>query len=184
MKAFLFALMLVSGPAVATCPAPVDITADLDTLIDEARSSENEMAAREISGRMWKLWLTAPDGAAQELLDQGMRQRASYDFLGALRLYTKLIEYCPDYAEGYNQRAFVYFLSEDYEKALADLDVTLKLSPRHVGAQSGRALTLIGLGKLQEAREQLIEALENNPWISERYLLLEGGPLAPAGKDI
>lgn len=128
--------------------------------------------------------MRAPDEAAQAALDAGLRARESYDFLGAIAEYDRLVSYCPTYAEGYNQRAFVAFLRQDYEAALTDLDTALDYSPRHVGAQSGRALTLLNLGRLAEARTQLLEALENNPWLSERFLLQEGGPLAPQGEDI
>ena len=184
MKYFLTALALMSAPAFASCPAPPDITAEMDVLIAEIRAAPGEQSAREISGKMWQLWLQAPDAVAQEALDNGMRRRAEFDFLGALDHYDRLIAYCPDYAEGYNQRAFVHFLTENYKKALVDLDAALERSPRHVGVLSGRALTLMNLGRPEEARAQLIDALDINPWLSERYLMLEGGPLAPTGEDI
>ncbi|MFL4470576.1 tetratricopeptide repeat protein [Tateyamaria armeniaca] len=133
---------------------------------------------------MWELWLKAPDAAAQEVLDKGMRQRNNYDFLGSLESFDRLVAYCPNYAEGYNQRAFTSFLREDFAAALVDLDVALTLSPDHVGAQSGRALTLMNLGRIDEARVQMEAALENNPWLSERALLAKGAPLGPKGEDI
>jgi tetratricopeptide (TPR) repeat protein len=184
MKSLLLTLCMLSGPVLADCPPAPDISAQLDALIAEAHEAQNDMAGREISGQMWALWLTAPDEIAQTALDQGMRARSSHDFLGALDAFTRLSEYCPDYAEGFNQRAFIHFLREDYDAALVDLDRALVLSPRHAGAQSGRALTLMNLGRLAEARLQLLEALKTNPWLSERYLMAEGGPLSRVGEDI
>ena len=54
---------------------------------------------------------------AQELLDEGhATTRRSYDFLGARdTCWTELVEYCPEYAEGYNQRAFASYLRQDYD---------------------------------------------------------------------
>ncbi|MEL6806965.1 MAG: tetratricopeptide repeat protein [Pseudomonadota bacterium] len=184
MKA-LFILALLSAPAWAdTCPPPPDNSAALSALIEQIREAPNEGAARPISGQMWELWLMAPDEAAQEVLDEGMRQRSSYDFAGSLASFDRLVAYCPDYAEGYNQRAFSHFLTENFDAALVDLDAALRLSPDHVGAQSGRALTLMNLGRLEEARAQMLAALENNPWLSERALLAKGAPLGPVGEDI
>jgi len=180
--ALLSAVMV--APAWAACPASPDISAQMDVLIEQANAAESDSEGRAISGEMWQVWLSAPDSAAQEALDQGMRARESYDFLSSIGAYERLIDYCPDYAEGYNQRAFIYFLQGEFEKALVDLDKALSLSARHVGAQSGRALTLMNLGRLSEARTQLLAALDNNPWLSERFLLGEDGPLAPTGKDI
>ncbi|MEM6374150.1 MAG: tetratricopeptide repeat protein, partial [Pseudomonadota bacterium] len=137
-----------------------------------------------ISGQMWALWLKAPDAAAQDVLDTGMRQRNNYDFVGAFASFDRLVDYCPDYAEGYNQRAFTSFLRNDFAAALRDLDTALRLSPRHVGAQSGRALTLMNMGRRAEARAQMQDALQNNPWLSERALLAKGAPLGPEGEDI
>lgn len=184
MKHIAFLLMMAGTPVFASCPASPDIAADLQVLIAQANGAENEAVGREASGEMWKLWLKAPDETAQEMLDRGMRARAEFDFLGAVQTFNRLVEYCPEYAEGFNQRAFAFFLQEDFEKAMTDLDVALKLSPNHVGAQSGRALTLMNLGRMGEARLQLQGALKNNPWLSERFLLAKGGPLAPQGEDI
>lgn len=178
-------LAFLSAPAWADgCPAAPDHSAALSTLIEQIRAAPDEGTARPISGQMWELWLTAPDEAAQEVLDKGMRQRNSYDFAGSVASFDRLVEYCPDYAEGYNQRAFSYFLTENFAAALVDLDIALRLSPDHVGAQSGRALTLMNLGRLDEARVQMLAALENNPWLTERALLNKGAPLAPVGDDI
>lgn len=97
---------------------------------------------------------------------------------------TGLIAYCPAYAEGYNQRAFVNFLRQDYQSALTDLDRALALSPNHIAALSGRALSLLGLQRVEEARVALKRALDLNPWLPERHLAAPGGPLAPPGDDI
>lgn len=113
-----------------------------------------------------------------------MARRESWDLVGALQELDQLVAYCPDYAEGYNQRAFVNFLRQDFGAALIDLDKALDLSPNHIAAMSGRALTLLGLKRLDEARTALTEALALNPWLSERVLLSPGGALEPPGEDI
>ncbi|GFE51570.1 hypothetical protein So717_33230 [Roseobacter cerasinus] len=184
MRHLIAILCLLGAPAFADCPAPKNVSDKLDALFAQARAAETDQAGQEISGRMWALWLRAPDDAAQEVLDRGMRKRQVHDYAGALKDFTRLAEYCPLYAEGFNQRAFVHFLREDYPRALEDLDAALALQPRHVGAQSGRALTLMNLDRIAEARLQLQKALQNNPWLSERFLLAAGGPLAPDGDDI
>lgn len=187
MKRFaigLFVGALIGAPVMAACPAAPDHGAQIMQLLDEVQAASTENEARQLSGALWALWTDAPDEVAQAMLDRGMAKRRSYDFLGAKSDLDKLVEYCPDYAEGYNQRAFVSFLQQDFEPALVDLDRTIALSPTHVGALSGRALTLLGLGRKDEAREALDAALELNPWLSERSLAAPGGPLAPEGEDI
>jgi len=180
-------IVLLVAPAFATaetCPPAPDIAAELAGLIDAARAAPDERAGNRVSDQMWQVWLRAPDTAAQEVLDRGMRQRSNYDFVGAYDSFDTLVTYCPDYAEGYNQRAFISFLRADFDAALVDLDRALVLSPDHVGAQSGRALTLMNLGRIGEARLQMLDALANNPWLSERALVADGAPLGPSGEDL
>ncbi|MEM8654033.1 MAG: tetratricopeptide repeat protein [Pseudomonadota bacterium] len=182
---YVIAALCVSTSALAdTCPPAPDISAEVSTLIEEANVAPNEQAGRAVSDRMWLVWLRAPDAAAQEVLDRGMRQRQNFDFAGAYDSFDALVAYCPNYAEGYNQRAFISFLREDFAAALVDLDRALALSPDHVGAQSGRALTLMNLDRREEARGQLQSALRNNPWLSERHLLADGAPLGPEGQEL
>jgi len=104
-----------------------------------------------------------------------MEARQSFDFLGSMSILSELVEYCPDYAEGYNQRAFSAFLAQDYTGALADLERAQALDARHLGVLTGKALTLMGLERNDEAQEVLRQALRLNPWLGERHLL-EGPP--------
>lgn len=172
-------LLFTAGAAFAECPAPPDIDAEEARILAEAREATSETAARPLRNRLWELWAKAPDEAAQELLDRGMAARASWNFLDAMDAFNRLVDYCPDYAEGYNQRAFVSFLREDFASALVDLDLALERRPTHVAALSGKALTLMGLGRHDEAQAVLRLALELNPWIPERGLLQE-----TPGKDL
>ena len=172
-------LPFLAAPAFADCPAPPDISAAADLLLDRAQAAPNEMAAHGISSQLWELWAKAPDEQAQALLDRGMAARSSYNFVDAIDAFDRLTEYCPDYAEGYNQRAFVSFLRQDFATALVDLDRAIERSPRHVAAISGKALTLMGMGRDDEAQDVLREAVELNPWISERSLLIE-----PQGEEL
>lgn len=172
MKHIAILLCLVAAPVWAECPAPPDHDVAIARLIEQLRDAPDQASAEPLNARLWELWTDAPDAAAQEVLDAGMRRRANFDFTGALDQFDRLVEYCPDYAEGYNQRAFVSFLRQDYEAALTDLDRALDLSPIHLGALSGKALTLMGLGRTDEGQEVLRRALGLNPWLPERDLLI------------
>ncbi len=167
----LIPLALLAAPAFAQCPPSPDIAAEEDALFAEIAEAGSPMTAREMSDDLWRLWTQAPDEAAQEMLDEAMRRARVSDLLGARESLTDLIAYCPDYAEGWNQRAFVAFRVQDYEAALADLDRAEKLNPRHLGVLTGKALTLINMGREAEAVPVLRAALALNPYLSERALL-------------
>ncbi len=178
----LMSFLALSSPALAeepVCPPGPDHSATIATLLDALKEAPDQSEARALTNELWLLWTDAPDSRAQALLDEGMAKRESYDFLGARETFDLLVEYCPDYAEGYNQRAFASFLRQDYPAALWDLEKTLDLSPDHMAALSGLALTLMGLGRNDEAQEVLRRAVDMNPWLNERHLLVE-----PEGTDI
>ncbi|NBD30423.1 MAG: tetratricopeptide repeat protein [Alphaproteobacteria bacterium] len=167
----LLPLALIAGPALADCPEPPDYAEAMSDALAQLQASDNEMEAREVNGQLWEMWLDAPDERAQAMLDEGMARRESYDFLGSIDTLSRLVDYCPDYAEGYNQRAFSYFLARDFERAVADLERTIALNPEHIGALSGMALALIEQGRPAEAVPWLRRAVDLHPYLAERALL-------------
>ncbi len=166
------------------CPTAPGHQAALDRLLAEVEVAKTEAAARVISDKMWELWTDAPDEVAQALLDRGMASRNGRNFIEALDAFNRLVAYCPDYAEGYNQRAFIKYLTRNFRAALPDLDRALAITPKHLGALSGKALSLMALGLKDEARRVLRQAVDLNPWLAERRLLERGGALEPEGEDI
>jgi len=164
-------LLAVALPAAAECP-PHDLeTAREAGLIEDLRQAPDADAARDINAALWALWTDAPDRRAQELLDSGMARMRMGDLRNAEKAFDELVAYCPDYAEGYNQRAFANYLRHDFAAALVDLEIALELSPRHIGALSGKALTLMGLGRDREALAAIEAALALNPHLSERSIV-------------
>jgi tetratricopeptide (TPR) repeat protein len=177
---WIFLLSVLAQPVLGQdCPAAPEHSAAMESLLAALQTAPGDADARILNDEIWKLWTDAPDEKAQALLDEGMARREGFDFLGARDVLDALVEYCPDYAEGYNQRAFANFLRQDYAAALHDLDRALELNPKHYAALSGRGLTLMGLGRLDEAQEALKAAAGLNPWLSERSLITE-----PTGTDI
>ena len=81
----------------------------------------------------------------------------------ALDYLDRLLIMKPDYAEGWNKRATVHFLKDDYPKAIADIERTLALEPRHFGALSGLGTIMRDLGQKDRALTAYHKALEIDP---------------------
>lgn len=171
MRNLVLSAVLLMPAAALACPAlPDSLDAQLE-IINALQDVQNEGSARPLSDQLWLIWTKAPDEHAQAILDRGISAQRVADLDRAYQAFDELVAYCPDYAEGYNQRAFVSFLRQDYVSALADLDLAIARSPVHVAAIAGKALTLMGLGRDDEAQTVLRQALTLNPWLSERRFL-------------
>lgn len=172
-------IMTTAVQAQDACPPVPDHTAERAGIMDVLRTARDQTEAQFMANRLWQIWTHAPDARAQALLDEGMERRTGADYAGSRAVLDELVAYCPHFAEGFNQRAFSAFLARDFDAALTDLDLALGIMPDHVAALSGKALTLMGLGRDDEAQVVLRAALELNPWLGERSLLV-----APPGQDI
>lgn len=146
----------------------------IDRYFEALASAKSETAGREAESHIWEYWLDqAPNREIRALIDKAMERRRAYDLEAAENLLDKVVTMAPDYAEGYNQRAFVRFMREKFDPALSDLEKTLALEPRHFGALSGIYHVLRLQNRHQAAFRSLKLAVEIHPWIQERHALPE-----------
>ena len=82
----------------------------------------------------------------------------------ALQLLDAVVELAPDYAEGWNRRAYVYFLQNNYEGAVGDLRRALALDPNHFKALEGLARILRDTGQKKGALQAYKQILKINPF--------------------
>ena len=143
-----------------------------DALMKRLSEAATQEDGRNAEDAVWRYWLDeAPTVEVRGHIDEGMRKRDGYDFAGAEAEFDKVVELAPEYAEGYNQRAFARFLRDNTEGALADLERTLELKPRHFGALSGMYHVLFRMGRTEAATANLEKAVALHPWLKERSLL-------------
>ena len=172
MKTVLALALCTASPALAeTCPPAPDFSDALETLIAEAQSAPSYMAGRDAFFDMQALWRAAPDSWSGELMSVAQERITIADYEGALLGLDALVAYCPTWAEAWNQRAYVKFLQEEYDAALADAERAVALAPRHVAALSGKGLTLMRMGREDEGDSVLRQAVALHPWLPERGLL-------------
>ena len=81
----------------------------------------------------------------------------------ALQFLDAVTELAPDYAEGWNRRAYVQFLQNNYEGAVGDLRRALALDPNHFKALEGLARILRETGQKKSALQAYREILKINP---------------------
>jgi len=116
---------------------------------------------------LWAIWLRS--GKTQEvnqLVCRGAEALTSRDFPRAIELFNQAIRVDPDFAEAYNQRAIAYYLSEDYEKSIADCRRVIRRMPCHFGAWAGMGHCHAHRGEICPAIDCYQTALAINPHLN------------------
>lgn len=119
---------------------------------------------RETSAQaLWQVWHRSGSAAVDERLQAGIEAMNRRALDEAVNIFTEVIAMAPDFAEGYNKRATVYYMQERYEASLVDCEKTLALNPIHFGALSGSGLVYLGLRNPVKALASFKRAIAVNP---------------------
>jgi len=140
-----------------------DRTRNIDFLLGALKAAPDEDSAKAVEGRIWALWLASGSDTADLLMARVRVAMEEKDYDLAIRLLNAIVEIRPDYVEGWDRRATVYFLKGDLGRALADLEEVLKREPRHFGALAGLGTILSDLGDDKHALEAFRRALAIYP---------------------
>jgi tetratricopeptide (TPR) repeat protein len=112
---------------------------------------------------LWRIWCRARDAEAARIFRDGVEAMQRRKLDEAEALFSRVIERDPDFAEGWNKRATVRFLRNDFEGSIADCRQTLARNRHHFGAASGQGLCHMSLGEFPEAAVCFRRALEIHP---------------------
>lgn len=108
---------------------------------------------QRVEAEIVNLWSRSGSPAMDLLLRRGRQAMARDDYQAALAHLTALTDHAPEFAEGWNARATLFFEMGDYGPSLDDIARTLALNPNHFGA-------LTGLGMIMEQVEAYSHALD------------------------
>ena len=150
--------------ALTAFPASAD-QADkrLDALFSRLHATTNETEARSLENAIWAIWIEFRDTRTKDVLDAGIRAMNAGKLAVALAAFDQVVTMAPEFAEGWNKRATVYFLLRRFDASVEDIAQTLILEPRHFGALSGLGQINIAIGRNQAAVKAFQQALQANP---------------------
>jgi len=135
---------------------------DVPRLAERLRDADAGVRALA-EAALWEVWGRSGDEAVDQLLRIGIAQMGERDIAGAVETFSDVIARRPDFAEGWNKRATVYFMLGQYEKSLADCDEVMKRNPYHFGALSGYGLIHLKRREPEQALAWFEKALAVNP---------------------
>jgi len=138
----------------------------LAPLFHALKTASSADEAAPIEARIWDLWTRSGDQGIDQLMSVGLSAMAAQRYEQALAAFNSIIAQKPDFAEGWNKRATVYYLIGDFERSTEDVEQTLVLEPRHFGALSGLGLIALALGEESQALEAFETALLIHPHLA------------------
>ena len=142
---------------------------ELNNLFKQLKNSQAAQAI-EIENKIWRIWATHPSKDRKgyrltELLDRGSLLIDRRQLKKAYEIFSQIIVADPQWSEAWNKRATALYLMEQYESSLADIEITLSLESRHLGALAGRALNYVELKQYEKAIESYKAAQKIYPII-------------------
>ncbi len=135
----------------------------IDTLFDALKIAPDAESAKAIEDRIWAVWMVSGSDTCNLLMARVKAAADDKDLDLAIQLLDAVIALKPDYTEGWNRRATLYYMKKDFGHALADIHEVLLLEPRHFGALSGLGLILQEIGDEKHALAAYRRALAIDP---------------------
>jgi tetratricopeptide (TPR) repeat protein len=176
-----------TGPSVGQGDPPVVAEVSkserIDTLFASLKSETDADAAGEIENAILALWLESGSDSVDLLMQWTLKAMEEKQYPRALDFLDRIILLDPTYVEGWNKRATVYFLMDDYGKSIADIGKVLELEPRHFGALSGLGIIMRSIGDDERAKAAFREALAIDPHLQNVREELDSLEAETAGEN-
>jgi tetratricopeptide (TPR) repeat protein len=170
--ALLVFLLLVALPP-GTAGADQD-DSRLPALFARLKTVQSDGEARAIETLVWQIWSVSADDEVNTLMLRGLRAMSDGDPKQALPIFDALVRRSPNFAEGWNKRATIYFLLGDFESSVSDIERTLQLEPHHFGALSGLGQIYLALDRDEAALKAFEAALAIDPRLIGVKAAVEG----------
>jgi tetratricopeptide (TPR) repeat protein len=146
-------------------PAAADQNdARLDELFKKLQETTDLLELRSTETEIWNIWTDSGRADVNALMDEGLESMQARNYDMALEKFDEIVELAPDFAEGWNKRATVYYLMHQLNESMQDVQRTLKLEPRHFGALSGIGLIFMEIGDEAGAIQAFEEVLKVHPY--------------------
>ena len=113
----------------------------LDRLFGALANAEGDAADR-IADEISSVWARSGSASMDLLLQRARSATGEKEYDKARAHVSALTRLAPDFAEGWNASATLYYIQEDYWLSVEHIQKTLEIEPRHFGALAGLALIL------------------------------------------
>jgi tetratricopeptide (TPR) repeat protein len=150
------------GSALPKTPAEREkMLSDLYALLATA---EDENSAKAVAEAIERVWQHSGSPTVDLLMERAMQAVGEEKLDLAIKLLDHVVALAPDFTEGWNRRAYAYFVRNDVEHALGDLRRALALDPNHFKALEGLAQIMREIGEKKAALKAYRQLLSVHPY--------------------
>lgn len=146
--------------------------ADVPLLVG-ALGDDDEAVRQLAEHSLWQVWSRSGDREVDRLFKIGLEQMTGQAPEAAIETFSEVIRKKPEFAEGWNKRATLYYLTGEFDKSLADCEEVVKRNPSHFGALSGFGMNYLRLKRPEKALEYFQRALRVNPNLEQVKAMVE-----------
>jgi tetratricopeptide (TPR) repeat protein len=164
--------------------AGADKTRGLDFLFGALKAAPDEASAKHVEARIWAIWLQTPSDTTALLMTRAKAAIDAQNIDVAIKLLDAVVKLNPNYIEGWNRRATLYYLKNDYARSIQDIEQVLAREPRHFGALAGLGMIMQDLGDEKRALDAFRRALAVNPHLEKVPELVKTLTEKVEGRDI
>ncbi len=145
----------------------------LNDLFEQLQTVGSQSAADEITDEIWGIWRQSSDEEINQMMKAGISAMRNAQLAEAERIFDEIVTKAPEFAEGWNKRATVYYFLREFEKSASDIRQTLLLEPRHFGAIAGLGLIFLQLDYHESALETFKQVLDIHPHLPGPRIQIE-----------
>lgn len=127
-------------------------------------ASDSAETAKKVQSTIERLWGHSGSDTVALLMQRAAKALAAKDNDLALKFMDYVVLLAPDFAEGFNRRAFIHFSRNDMPSAVGDLRRALALEPNHFKALDGLAQIWRQMGNSKGALSVVKQLLEVHPY--------------------
>ena len=170
-----------ASPPASVAPINPEKPVRLNRLFAALQIAPSPEAGKAIEQDILAEWLRSGDVEVDQLMASAIQQMDIGLPSLALGTLDTIVARRPDYIEGWNKRATLYFYVGAYDKSLADIAATLQLDPRHFGALAGLGMIMVKYGDRSRALTAFERAYAVDPELDDIRQTID---LLKGGKDI
>lgn len=123
----------------------------LDDLYTKLAASTDADEAKGLATLIGNIWMRSGSDTANLLMQRAVQSVERKNYTLALGLLDRIVELQPNWAEAWNKRASVRYVSGNLDGSMADVEHVLQLEPKHFGALEGMAMILQRTGFEKQA---------------------------------